>query len=486
MPILHKDLSRLSRDAKELRKHLKQNFDHNILAQDSLDLVARFFGWDNLNSLFVAHKNNSDVHTWWHDMRWREKREYIESQPGNKAFQKGSETASPLDMDILLVATKWLKSRFSPPNNVLELKVKSKMSFFGGSKSTPYSNIHRSRFREGLEIVCTDTLTLTQHMGEHFLPSLETPGLIIFCQISETLDFARMLNNQGYNISIIEDSFELDRSLNVEFKPLRFSTSKGEGMDTYGINQYLNSLKQYIPDGYRVHIVEQYLDFIINLRIFEAGKSRSAYPTLHTVEDIINIYQTHESEEIRLAAKKLIDSVPVSQDEIESIIKGNAPVRCIEQWQYITMQVSQSILTLREMCTPHPLDYAVELSEIKRPQKKEAILFPVTSSEYKNRIHLSIINDMLMSSFSNSPFLVGEDDIFILGTNTLRGTGPLQDDNSNLKFINHNRARANVVFYGVYGRCSSDVDTQSIVDTPSDWTIKDFRLAPILNSVTHE
>ncbi len=482
MPILHKDLSRLSRDAKELRKHLKQNSGHNILAQESLDLVARFFGWDNWNSLFIAHKNNTDAHTWWHDMRWREKTQYIENHPSSKAVQKGDEVAADNDFDFLSFAAKWLRNRFLPPKNALNSKTKSRTPFFGGSKSTPYSNIHRSRFREGLELVCPDTLTLTQHIGEHFLPAVETPGLIIFCQMSETLDFARMLNNQGYNTSMISDACELDRSLNIESKPLQFLTFKSEDAEHCDIDQYLHSLKQHIPDGYRVHIVVQYIDFIINLRIFEASKSRWSYPSLHTIEDIINIYQTHESEEIRLAAKSLMDFLPITQDEIENIIKGNASARCVEQWQYITMQVSEALRFIQGKCAPVLLDHAVRPSEIERPQKKEAILFPISCNVHTHRVHLSIINDMLMSSFSNSPFLIGSDDIFILVSNTLRGTGPVEDGNLNLKFINHNRARANVVFYGVYDRCSGNVDTQSIVDTPSEWTMKDLRLKSTISN----
>jgi hypothetical protein len=479
MKILHKDLSRLSRNAKNLRKHLKQNFNHNILAQESLDLIAQFFGWDTWNSLYVAHQKNAGIHTYWHDMRWREKTQYAENRLRSELARIKKDSKAYEESDLLHSTATWIKNQFTPNLNSLQSKGKMTLPFLGTPKPIQYSEMHPSRLREGIEFICPDTSILTQHMKEHFLPDMGNPGLIIFCSTLETLDFARMLSYQGYRTSLLANDIKSPRSLNIETKSLRFFASQEEtAMNLYGIDQYLEVLKQHLRDDYQSNIVRQYIDFIIKLRIYDARKKDYALPSIHTVAELVNIHLNHESKEISLSAKAIVESISPHTQEVESALRGKPSNSFMEQWQYFTMLIYENINFAREICYPQKMGNQITINEIERPQEKEAILIPITSESYSHRVHLSIINDMLMSSFSQSSSLMGLDDVFTLATNTLIGLGPVTNLDNNLKFIQHNRAKSNIVYYGEGARCTHTVDTQITVESPSKWKVKDLRQAP--------
>jgi hypothetical protein len=470
MPILHKDLSRLSRDAKQLKKHLKKEHNHEMLTQQALDIIAVAFGWDNWNALYVAHEKKPDSHTWWHDMRWREKTQHIENIVHSKKEAISTVLSTKMDEQVRSSILPWLKTRLAPPLHPIEPPQKGILSFAKNKKPMPYSDIHPSRFREGLELVCSDTLVLTQHMKDHFLPAMDNPGMIVFCDTLEVTDFTRMFTTQGYTASFIGNGI-LPPSLEVNVRNVHFHNAPKPN----GIDDYLYSIKDHIDDGWRSDKVAQLIDLVVQLRVHAQKKHRHARHYVPTAEELSEIYQHHECERIRCAAEGMIKATSHITEHVNMALEGNPHAHYIEQWQYLTMQITEHVNFINTLCPPVRLDSDITINEIKRPEKGEVIIIPAPHYGMTSKVYLSIVNDLLMASFSESPLCMASDDIFVLVNNRLRGTGPVQNEEHQLKFRAHNRAKSNIVFYGQYDHCTHSVDAQSTITSPSDWDIKDLR-----------
>lgn len=438
MGILHKDLTRLSRDAKKLRKEILSITDNNVSAQTSLDLIARFFQWHNWNEMYVAWESNNEAHIWWHERRVREKIKILLF--GEKLLEKKLR-----DINLMLGEsqienlTKWFSEKYSPKNFSLPA---TKKSIFSKCKPPCYSSFPRARFREGVAMISNDTQMICKHLGEHFIDSLERPGCVVYCKQFEAMDFLRVFSSKEYKAKILSDGVLLPGNVNAESLPMSLSTNKNS---PYSVDELL---RYYVAQNVAMDSNSPYegkhLRNLVDVVILMKEEKKQAALCLPTLETIFSLSKQSKLNELKSKAKELVDFLLPTEREVVDAENGVFKSRAIEQWQYLAMQISSVVNKSQKI-------YDIgrgNIGDIERPKQGELLLIIIPGDCIVELTLSSMITKSLMNKFSDKMVAHSEDDIWIFGPSSAREQSILTNEKKVFDFPKFNSAQANLVLYG--------------------------------------
>lgn len=213
MPVFFHDLNVLSNSTKKLERKLKTH-SIEISSNKSLNIISLCFGWESWNSVFFSNHNVAKPlgSLYWEDLRWWGKFSLV---CGNisSALRLINETKS-MGKELELEIRQWLRVELAPSRAKLPSSMSEKPSFFAKLKRKNYAELKDENLKEGIEFVASDTLLFINHLKEQFLDDMDNPGCIVFCEPINTIEFARMFKDKGYDISLISNNL----SLPSEFK----------------------------------------------------------------------------------------------------------------------------------------------------------------------------------------------------------------------------------------------------------------------------
>jgi hypothetical protein len=465
MPVLHKDLSRLSRDAKKLRKNINLFTDMKISAQESLDLVAFFFQWDSWNDMYVAWESKFDKYVIWHDLRRKDKIDIITTGE-SLLFNALDSTNLKIGKEELNKLVEDFSSRYNPSSFSINSK---KTGFFSKKKNPNYLDLPKLRFREGLEMLASDTLGLCRHLGDNFIKTLDRPGCMVYCRQMDATDFIRVFKEHDYNVKVMSKDILLPIHIDAEILPTNLMLKEDS---PFSVDTFLKHHLSRIPKSsrYRHHVTEALVDFVIALRIDNAGKrSKTNLPYLPDLKELLHISDNHESECVRNKANNFITSMSSESEIILKAKKGDIPRFLIEQYQYVSMQIREIVNKARE----HSASWSIngfDIGRTERPKQGELLVIIISGESSADISFMSMVTKSIMLKFSDKMIASSEDDIWVFNPNNIKEQGIINNENGIFDFKRFNSARANLVLYGQENSCTSQAETLVTIND-NDWFI---------------
>ncbi len=486
MPILYKNTDRLLRDVKKVRKIITSELGCELSAQDAMDLVAGCFGWPTWNAMHVASQKKSEKHTWWHDMRWRDKIVFLNLQiPAvSKLSNQECDWAKKLNIkDMNLVSTP-LSDLLKPDENPLHVSreprgIIDKLTNFKKPKS-PYSDFSLSRKREGIYINSSDTYLVADHLKAHLLPSFDEPDCIVFCDPATAIDFARAFDVRGYHTVLINSlgGGKLPYELNVEEVPLLPDVFAAEG-SPFDLKNYLDHCLDYMTDVNYDSFFEPSTRNIINLVARLSRKSRNGvadtnFLTLPSLRDIVLWSQKGAGDPIADDCALVIKRLFGERDNstyLAKIADGEGCPTFEERYQYACMSISMAINILREKMFGSLNSTTV--SNFEHRVEKTLYLFPVENYA-SHKQHLNAMLNMLLERLAMLPQTIEPDMCFILDEK-LTCDHEFMAESSAFNFTRFNSARVNGIVFGERESSLANYDTHVSLEN-GDFKVSDCRV----------
>lgn len=467
MPVLHKDLSRLSRDAKKLRKEVGLFTDKKILAQTSLDWIAIFFQWGSWNEMYVAWESKTNKSDMWHDFRRRDKIDVIITGESllSSALEKSELNISKENLTHLVEC---FSSKYFPRNFSIDNK---KKGLFFKKRVASYLDFPQLRFREGIEMLSDDTQLLSNHLSEHFIEAVGRPGCIVNCKQMDATDIIRAFKGHNYNVKIISEEFLLPLHIDAEVLPMNLNRDPNS---PFSVDAFLKHYLSRIPKNshYRHHVTEALADFVITLRINNPDGNHLPY--LPGLKELLDISDNHKSEHVRNKANTFITALSSEKEIISKAKKGDIPTYLFEQYQYIAMQISEIVNKSRESSVNFGINGigGIDIGRIERPINGELLIVIMPGQSTTNISFISMIIKSLMDKFSEKMVAESEDDIWVFNPNSSSEQRIINGENGVFDFKRFNAAKANLVLYGQEKSYFSQ--TETIVTINDDnWLIAD-------------
>jgi hypothetical protein len=450
MAIMHNRLSRLKSDSKAFKKFANKNLtskahyiDDKISSQWALDIIAKVFGWENWNSLFKnSQEGDTSKHSWWRDMRYVEKKSAIENG------------IASLECEPLVSA--WMLDRLLPKlDNIGKEPSKGFFSKLKRSstqrKSLLYQDFSLARTREGMAFLSSSesNLDVAEHISQRILPELDTPGSIVYCNPFDAIDFLRAFSKAGYKITTVgfpDGALCSDevRSMNISNKIL-LPTLTTDNKDPFGLYCYLtSSLGSDCWKSHRNNSLMALIELVV-ASIFRESDRSYARPLLNALSLDYCVDVAKESEgELQSIAIKLLSSLAIDP---EKPLKN----RDIEQFQFVTMQISVSLNWLQEQYLYNQTD-KWDVNNFKRPIEKEVLFFAygIHTSE---REHTRATHKMLMHAIKGT--ISADDSTWMwMPTTDLKRNSLTQNDDNTFDWSFYNKSELSLAYYG--GECMHD------------------------------
>lgn len=467
MPVLHKDLSRLSRDAKKLRKEVGLFTDKKILAQTSLDWVAIFFQWGSWNEMYVAWESKTNKSDMWHDFRRRDKIDIIITGESllSSALEKSELNISKENLTHLVEC---FSSKYFPSNFSIDNK---KKGLFFKKRVASYLDLPQPRFREGIEMLSDDTQMLSNHLAEHFIESVGRPGCIVNCKQMDATDIIRAFKSHNYKVKIISEEILLPLHIDAEVLPMNLNLNSNS---PFSVDAFLKHYLSRIPKNshYRFHVTEALADFVITLRVNNPDGNHLPY--LPSLKELLDISNNHKSEHVRNKANTFITALTSEKEIISKAKKGDIPTCLFEQYQYIAMQISEIVNKSRESSVNFGINGigGIDVGRVDRPMNGELLIFIVPGESTTNISFISMIIKSLMDKFSEKMVAESEDDIWVFNPNSSSEQRIINGENGVFDFKRFNAAKANLVLYGQEKSYVSQTETIVTIND-NNWLIAD-------------
>jgi len=495
MPVLHKNTDRLLRDAKKIRKNFT-NPRLNIHLQDVMDLISHCFGWESWNAMFVAAQSDTTKHTWWHDMRWREKVTHLSSAIPDaiiRASKSGAwgEDLSNNEKSLLLDL---LSSALKPQNNKLNSEKKG-LKRIGGwlpFRNTVdaegfYNRASYSRLREGIWLDSNDSLCVARHLEKELLPSTNNPDCFLTCDPFNAADFVRVFSKLGYCVIVFNSSMSLPYNIKrATLHSLPKLTDNPD--DQYGLRAYFNAYFTLIDKACAGHVflAKKILDMVISRSVsLKDEMFHDEFMTVPTLNDIIKTVKSDEQHNKKTAIS-ILEATGATVDEALSWDK--TPPAFEERWQYAVMQFCLQIEMLRHayLDSRHDEDYVYFGDVEKKPGK--CLYLNVRSNCSANSMHADLAFSMLLKKRMENPQL---GDMWLISPERYYFTNKILNCEGNFNFPLFNRAGMNVFVYGELHNPAIKFDTilsPVIHDTPEkngtpSFTITDCRADILKNTI---
>tara|TARA_B100000949_G_scaffold233989_2_gene251790 strand:- start:935 stop:2443 length:1509 start_codon:yes stop_codon:yes gene_type:complete len=454
MPILHKNTDRLLRDAKKIRKEIASP-RLNIHLQDIMNLVSHCFGWESWNAMFVAAQGDTTKHTWWHDMRWREKVTHLSSRIP-KAILRSSEPGawgedlSNNERSLLLDV---LSSALKPKNNELNC---NKKGFKHIGRWLPlrsmveadgiYKRASRSRLREGIRLNSDDSLCAAKHLEKELLPSMNHPDCFLSCDPFYVADFVRVFSKLGYCVTVFNSSLPLPydiKSATVHTLP-RLTDNPD---DQYGLRAYFNAYFALIDEGGLglpyVSLTNRILDMVFSRSVeLKDDIFNDKFMAIPTLNDIIEIAKSGKPH-YKKTATSILDSICVTVDE--ALSWDETPAIFEERWQYSVMQFSEQIKMLRNAYRHARYDENYVYFDDLEIKPGRTLYLNVRSDYSANSRHAELAFSMFLKKRMESQSL---DDMWLISPENRYFTEKMLNLEGEFNFSLFNRACMNVFVYG--------------------------------------
>lgn len=464
MPILHKDLSRLSRDAKKLRKEVSLFTSQKVSTQESLDWVAGFFQWSSWNEMYVAWESNANQHDMWHDLRRKNK--ICSIITGESRLLSALKTSElNIYKENLNHIVEWFSSRYHPK----KLPINKSTNFFFKKRTPSYLDLPKLRFREGVEMLSKDNQSLCSHLHRYFINTLERPGCIVYCKQMDVTEFYRAFKDHGYEIKIMSEDILFPSHIKAERLPMTFSLNLNSPFSVdYLLKLYL-SRKAKDCCWTRHKGNEALAELVIALR--NSDKSKTPLPYLPSdFKQILDISNKHKSAHVKKKANDFIAALCSDKEQIISKVKeGEPPEFLFEQYQYIAMQVSEFINKIREVSTRWEAD-GFDIEKIQRPRQGELLIVVISGSSHSDISFMSMITKSIMVKFSEKLMAESEDDIWVFNPNSRLEQSIINNENDIFDFKQFNSAKANLVLYGKEESYFPQTETLVTIND-NDWLI---------------
>jgi hypothetical protein len=443
MKILHNNLARLKNDAKALRKHLNRT----ISAQESLDIIARVFGWDSWNDLFVhsqhplLQRNTQN----WQGMRLTEKIMAIQDRAPRAAGKGNKDLAD------------WLFGRIAPQLDKISLAAHPKSidkwlpilySNVFNNASRSYKDFSYGRMRDGVSLASNDTHLVMEHIYGRLLPELDYPGCVTYCDPFAALDLVRTFKRAGYRVKLFgfgEDarhSHELS-TLDIHSMNDILPTFSSKEDETYGVYKYLMQTVDLQEHKYNTHLVRILIGLIvlrINMEdtpIFEILRKIGEV----TLDSCIELSKGDKDAPSTTLAQQALWRIEV-KDEQEPL-----PIH-YERFQYAMMQLTQQLNYLRKkyyQYSEHPS--TIEVTD--RPLEKEVYIIAHSQTCNVTNIHNIIMHSMLLDRFKKSAPQAGDHTLLLVPNLDGRHNETLTiNTHRKFKFSEHNEAEMATIYYG--------------------------------------
>ena len=463
MKILYKNTDQLLSDAKKAYQELRE-MGLALSAKSVLDLIASCFSWESWNAMHTAGEKEPDSHTWWHDLRWRDKvrhlnrsiPEALASAPlkvasgGNMTPQDISRLKGMLMTILMPPAEPDIVSRKS--SLMSRLRIKSSAS----CAEDAYRGLSLSRCREGVFVKAEDTLQFARHLADSFLPARQEPTCLMVCDVISLMDFSRELKRRGYQIALVNQSYSLARKVGAEHCSLLPSLDAGNDMR----GGLLDYLIRYL--GLSVTEANTGADFrhaglimakMIAARVSAEGMGILPHHTLcvPSLQDCAKIILTHKNERVKRLAIELITYLFGACDD-ETLHQYadviNAPSSVEEVWSYLHLQLNAAVSELSDLYAG--LDdasrKAAGISQFPREEGKVAYLFVVDDNEPADVFQMTTLLHMLLSHYAALPPSIAND-IWAIAPAEMRFYSPLFNADGQRNFSLYNQARVNVLAY---------------------------------------
>lgn len=472
MPFLYKHKDRLVRDAKKIRKLFREEFKKEIKNQSALDLVAGCLGWESWNKMHTA---NHKMHSWWHDMRWREKIELLNHHMTSSIDKIDEDEKLFLSIEqrekIIDVLTSSLRPPINPMGNQKKGYVQSLVSAFNSNKHPigSYLSFDDSRRREGVFFVPKKQSDVTEHLKHFFLPENDYPDCVISSGTTlESVDFVRCFSEQGYKIVLLDDKLKLPHTIKHKSLTLlpNFNDDK---TDPFGIHRYLTTHVSQHQNLSEDRYYQKALDMIdLTMLTSTNPKSNEFDGTLlqtPSLSRVLDVFEKENNDTKKATIQILVKNIYSGQETIESIqqkITTKQDSVVLEQWQYVTMQISSIVDFIREKYASHIFSSAEATSyivDLKRDEERCVYFFtPSLNQGFTENSHSQIIFDMLKLKLENDgPSIKG--DLWFLSPYDFANYSKVVNKNNTFDFEQLNRSGINLFIYDENVNCSSEFDT---------------------------
>lgn len=495
MPVLHKNTDRLLRDAKKIRKEIA-NPQLNIHLQDVMDLISHCFGWESWNAMFVAAQSDTTKHTWWHDMRWREKVTHLSSAIPDaiiRASKSGAwgEDLSNNEKSLLLDL---LSSALKPQNNKLDSEKKG-LKRIGGwlpLRSTVdaegvYNRASCSRLREGIWLESRDSLCVARHLEKELLPSTNNPDCFLTCAPFNVADFVRVFSKLGYFVTVFNSKVSLPydiKSSTVHTLP-RLTDNPD---DPHGLHAYFDAYFALIDTGGLAYIslANKILDMTISRSVaLKDEMFNDKFMAIPTLNEIIEIAKSGNSH-CKKTATSILDAICVTVDEAQSW--DETPAIFAERWQYSVMQFSEQIKMLRDAYRHARYDKNYVYFDEMEIEPGRTLYLNVRSDYHANSRHAELAFIMFLKKRTENQPL---NDMWLISPENRYFTEKMLNLEGEFNFSLFNRACMNVFVYGELPDPALEFDTilsPVIHDTPGkdgtpSFVITDCRADILKNTI---
>jgi hypothetical protein len=471
MLILHKNPDRLLRDAKKLKKHANKKLNIPMTAQESIDIIAQLFDWNGWNAMYVAMQKPNKNHTFWHDMRWREKVTHMEGRPLSVA--RGLTVYGAIsDAKIISIASLLtdMLSPYQDVNGIVQAGFLGRFSdklFTGKMK---YSGFSVSRCREGVEVISSNTLLLSDHLRRSFLPEMSDPNCVVFCEHAYAIDFVRAFTNRGYKIIVTGENMDVSPKANIDVRPWV--------PDRYGPQESPFSLRSYLLQSLDEDIGMFYDLARALVRLATSQGFRHEHRIrirVPTIADCALIWLGDEAGPDLQDAKWILSFVyggaeHVTNDVLNAITKGDASRPAIERWSYAAMQLTELVQHVNEL---YMSSGSQAVSEFER-QCVPTVYLHALDRSHKDNMHGSIMFKMILERLAEIYPLVKEDLWLIIPTKYWRRYLSPGNGRAAFDFKKYNSVGVNVMCYGEYVDLNGLFDTTVTINKKDD-TFKDSR-----------
>jgi hypothetical protein len=392
-------------------------------------------------------------------MRWREKVTYMEGRP--LSIARGLQGYGALsDAKIISIASLLtdMLSPYQDVSGIVQAGFLGRLSdkFFTGKMK--YSDFSVSRSREGVEVVSSNTLLLSDHLRHSFLPEMSDPSCVAFCEQAYAIDFVRAFTERGYKIIMTGQDLNVSPSVNVDFRPW-VPDSYAPHESTFSLRRYLlESLEEESAMFY--DLARALGRLATSPRFHHEHRINIRIPTL---ADCALILRGNEACPDLQDAKWILSFAyggadHVTTDVLEEITKGNASSPAIERWSYGAMQLTELAQHVNEL---YMTSGSQPVSEFER-QCGPTVYLHVLDRSHSDNQHGSIMFKMLLERLADIYPLVKEDLWLIAPTKYWRrylSQDDGRDERVTFDFEKYNSAGVNVMCYG------EDVDLNGLFDT---------------------
>lgn len=472
MPFLYKNNDRLVRDAKKIRKLIKDDFKKEIKNQTALNLIANCLGWDSWNSMHTAdHKRNN----WWHDLRWREKFLYLTTKIPVAIDKVNEREELELTDEQREEVLKLLSLSLTPPANLIEKNKKNGHigTLFGvlnqDKQPWGYQAFDDSRRREGIFFAYEEQCEVADHLKRFFLPENNFPDCFVSCNAFEAAQLIPCFNELGYKTILLEDRLQLPYTIEHE-KLTLLPNFNDDKTDPFGIYSYL---KKHIA---LVHKNEESSDYhqkalamVDLLMLISTDPNTKNFngdylktPSLEGTLERVN-KETDESKKDTIRA--LVSKIYSGRETFESVekkVKEQQASIILEQWQYVTMQMSSIVKWVREKYVfgkRSRLNQTLHIEDFEREEERCVYLYtPSLNNGFSETSHSLIMFDMLKLKLENE----GEStkgDLWFVSSNRVIDYSKVLNKNDMFDFRQLNRSRINLFIYDDNPRYGAEFDT---------------------------